>query len=315
MGVALDVVIVNWNSGTHLRTCLESLGGASALTTSLSVVVVDNASDDTSARQPMDSALPIQFIRNANNRGFAVACNQGARLGTSEFILFLNPDVVVTAESIIEPLRFMEAEGNERYAICGIRLLDPQNRTWRSCCRLPSLPSMLAEVSGLSRLTRGIVRGYSMTEWPHDESRDVDHVIGAFYLVRRTVFDGLGGFDERFFVYLEDLDFSRRVRDASHSIRFLATARAYHAGGGTSAQVKVTRLIYSIRSRIQYARKHFAPAAAVAVLLFSLVVEPLLRVGYGLIRGAPREVGDAFRAHAALLMDILRLHTRPRQQD
>ena len=71
-----------------------------------------------------------------------------------------------------------------------------------------------------------------MTEWPHTESRDVEHVIGAFYLVRRSVFEALGGFDERFFVYLEDLELSRRILHAGYRIRYVSGASALHVGGG-----------------------------------------------------------------------------------
>lgn len=101
-----------------------------------------------------------------------------------------------------------------------------------------------------------------MQDFDHCSSREVDHVIGAFFLVRRSVFEQLKGFDERYFVYLEDLDFSLRARKAGWKTYYLADATAYHKGGGTSEQVKAHRLFYSLRSRMIYGFRHFNLSAA-----------------------------------------------------
>jgi hypothetical protein len=134
---------------------------------------------------------------------------------------------------------------------------------------------MLAHCVGIDRLVPS--SGYVMSDWAHDETRLVDHVIGAFYLIRRDVFERLGGFDERFFVYLEDLDLSQRVRAAGGKCMYAADAIAHHVGGGTTQSIKSTRLFYSVRSRLQFSSKHFGFASNAAVWLASVTIEPLVR--------------------------------------
>jgi GT2 family glycosyltransferase len=126
-----------------------------------------------------------------------------------------------------------------------------------------------------------------MTDWDHRASRDVDQVIGAFFLVRRDLFDELRGFDERFFVYFEEVDFSYRAYQLGYRSHFLSTARALHRGGGCSNQVKSRRLAYSVISRIEYALKHFGWHSAAALVTATLCVEPVTRSAAALMRGAP----------------------------
>jgi len=109
---------------------------------------------------------------------------------------------------------------------------------------------------------------------PAREPVVVDQVIGAFFLVRRALFETLGGFDERFFMYFEEVDFSKRAQMRGAASVYLGAARAFHSGGYSSRQVKASRLFYSLRSRFLYGFKHFRPAEAVAVLLEEEVERP-----------------------------------------
>jgi len=145
-----------------------------------------------------------------------------------------------------------------------------------------------------------------MEEWPHDETREVDHVIGAFFLVRRSLFESLGGFDERFFVYLEDVDFSVRAGRAGWRSVYLTEARAYHKGGGTSEQVKARRLFYSLRSRMQYAHKHFPVRGAIVVGAGTLLVEPLVRLGWAVLQRSGSTFVETIQGYAMLWNGALR---------
>jgi len=232
---SLDVVVVNWNARDLLRAALVSLAGALDGSFELRrVVVVDNASSDGSLDGLADLSLPLEVLRNAENRGFGRACNQGARASAADYLLFLNPDTRLFADSLSVPLAFLERPENAGVAVAGIQLLGDDGRVSASCARFPRAATFLWIATGLDRIFARRGLGYRMTEWDHAESRDVDHVMGAFYLVRRRVFAELGGFDEDFFVYFEDLDLSRRVAAAGYRSLFLAEARAYHQGGGTS---------------------------------------------------------------------------------
>ena len=145
-----------------------------------------------------------------------------------------------------------------------------------------------------------------MTSWDHAETRRVDHVMGAFYLVRRSLFEQLQGFDERYFVYLEDLDFSRRAAEAGYGSIYLAEAQAYHRGDGISEQVKANRLFYALRSRIQYVFKHFNRPAALAVGFATLFVEPLSRLALLMVRHRFSEIGDLRRSYTSLWSWLVR---------
>ena len=163
---------------------------------------------------------------------------------------------------------------------------------------------MIAHALGIDRLMPRA--GYVMAEWPHDETRIVDHVIGAFYLIRRDAFERLGGFDERFFVYLEDVDLSMRVRAAGGKSMYVTNATAHHAGGGTTRSIAATRLFYSVRSRLQYAAKHLGAPSIAAVWGLSLTVEPLLRTIGALWHRSGTELAQVWSAYAQLFRWIVR---------
>ena len=300
----LAIVIVNWNAGAQLRACLQAVTDAKRTQYRLQhVVVVDNASSDDSLHDLPDDALPLQIIRNPDNRGFGAACNQGARRCTADFLLFLNPDTRVEADALDRAIAHLQSADGATAGVCGAHLLDARGGTHRHCARRATPLRMLAHLSGIDRLMPG-TSGYLMRRWDHAESRPVDHVMGAFYLIRRPLFDALNGFDERFFVYLEDLDLSERVRQAGFALHYRADVRVFHKGGGTSEQVKARRLYYSLDSRLRYARKHFSLPGAVAIWASTLVLEPLLRLAQALARGSTAQAFETLRAYRWLLRDL-----------
>lgn len=278
----VDIVIVNWNAGPLLKECFESLAKFAYRDIS-EVVLVDNASTDGSVEECQSIDLPMKIIRNRKNLGFAHACNQGAVSCSAKYILFLNPDTRVFQDSLSIPVRFMENSENSHVGICGIQLLDEQNNVSRTCMRFPTVGRFFAQATGLSKIPalRGL--GVSMRDWDHLSSKEVDQIIGAFFFTRRTVFEDLDGFDERFFVYFEEVDYSRRAKDAGWDTVYLNEGQAFHLGGGTTEQIKATRLFYSLRSRLLYGFKHYSFGKAWVLLAVTLIVEPLGRSVYALI--------------------------------
>lgn len=299
MSPSLDIVIVNWNSGDQLRACLSSIASTRPSGLDLQrVVVVDNGSRDGSARQLPSSGIPLVVMENAENRGFAAACNQGASGSRADHLLFLNPDTVLLPGSLGDPVAYLERPEAADVGICGIQLLEDDGSVARSCSRFPTTTMFLAKMLGLERVLPPALARQPMTDWDHSTDRDVDQVIGAFFLVRRRLFEELGGFDERFFVYFEEVDLSRRAADRGFRSRYLAGTRAYHKGGGCSDQVRARRLEYSIRSRLAYARKHFSPVARTVTWAATLTVEPATRLVMAALRGpagSTRETLAAYR--------------------
>jgi GT2 family glycosyltransferase len=298
----VDIIMVNWNAGTQLAEAVSSIAQYHHDLVSL-VIIVDNASSDDSLAQ-VDSlknlSVPLKIIRNTDNRGFGAACNQGAALASSEYLLFLNPDTRLFDKSLPVSLAFMQDESNKDVGIVGIQLLDEQSHISRSCARFPTLGMFSAQALGINRLPRLSHLNTHMSDWKHDETRIVNHVIGAFYLMRRTLFNSLGGFDERFFVYLEDLDLSLSANQAGYRSVFLAEAQAFHAGGGTSRQVKVHRLFYSLRSRLIYGFKHFSPCQAWCLIFITLGIEPITRSVFAFMSTGCDGVRNTWRAYGML---------------
>jgi len=297
----LDIVIVNWNSGAQLCACLRSVAAASRAAHALDrVVVVDNGSTDGSADLPDALGLPLTVIRNEANRGFAAACNRGAAGSGAGYLLFLNPDARLAADALDTAVAFLEDPAHATIGICGVRLVDERGATHRSCTLHPAPRHFVAKMVGLDRLAPRLFPSHVMTEWDHAEDREVDHVMGAVFLVRRSLFERLGGFDERFFVYLEDLDLTLRAKQAGFGTVFLSRASAFHKGGGVSEQVKPARLYYSLHSRMRYGRKHFPPVVAWGLAAGTLLVEPVARAAGAVATGRWGEIGTTVRGFARL---------------
>jgi GT2 family glycosyltransferase len=297
-GPPVRVVIVNWNSGHWLARCLDSLR-EHARPGLAEVVVVDNGSTDGSDEAAL--APNQRLIRAGANLGFAKACNLGADGATTPYLLFLNPDAAVREGTIETVLRFMESDVASRVAVCGIRLVGEDGIAQHHVTVFPTARTMFRAENRTLR-------------FDHLSSREVDHVIGAFYLIRRSVFKAVGGFDERFFVYLEDMDLSYRVAEAGWKIWYLAEAVAFHKGGGTSEQVKAARQFYSTRSRLLYAAKHLPPAKSALVFAATMTLEPAARLARALVRRSlpeTRETLAAYRMLAADLPGIVRTMRHP----
>ena len=302
----VSIVMVNWNGGPQLQMAVDSIGTTSQETWELQrLVIIDNASTDQSL-QGMDAReKPPTVIRNPLNLGFGRACNQGAALTEGEYLLFLNPDTRLYDNSISLAIDYIEEPGNADVGVVGIQLIDDEKQIARSCARFPTFGLFIAQSLGLNRLPGlNSLNVHYLPEWSPGRTKNVDHVIGAFYLIRRSLFEMLGGFDERFFVYLEDLDLSLRVHQAGWRSVYLAQVQAFHAGGGNSRQVLARRLFYSLRSRILYGFKHFKHWQAWTLLAVTLVLELVTRSLFSLARGGVRELRNTVRGYAMLYADL-----------
>lgn len=293
----ISIIIVNWNAGEQLYRCVNSVVKYSS-GLDVEIIVVDNGSSDNSLA--LISGLPrTTVIETGENLGFGKACNLGATHAQGEFLLFLNPDAEVYEETLQRTYDFMVNKDNHKIGICGVQLINENDEVDRSCTKFPNFKTMLARTLGADRFFTSL--SYFMIDWDHRSSRKVDHVIGAFYFVRKKVFDTVSGFDEHFFVYLEDLDLSLRIRQLGFDIYYLSDIQAFHAGGGVSQQVKARRLFYSWRSRILYVFKHFNFFQASLILLSTLLAEPFSRSIFAVIKGQFASVGQTWQAWWLLL--------------
>lgn len=273
---SISIVIVNWNTGQALKRCLDSIEELNKTNYKLlTVVIVDNASTDNSL-ECLDTksnnkvsgsykSLPIKLIQNKSNEGFAKACNEGAREADGDYILFLNPDMMLFKNTLKQCFSYLNKNNVDRLGAFGVKLVDDQGNTLRTCSRLPKKRYFFAKCIGANR----IIKKWNafMLEWNHESSRKVDEVIGAFFIVPRHLFEEMKSFDERFFVYYEEVDYCKRLKDKGYYVYYYADASAFHEGGGSSNQVKDYRLFYELRSRYLYEQKHYGDRAAFITLM------------------------------------------------
>lgn len=250
----MDVVVVSYNSRAYLRDCVEPL----ARDTDVLVVVVDNASSDGSLDVIAD--LPVVPVPLPHNRGFAHGCNAGWRRGDSPYVLFLNPDARMSSGALHRLVHVLEED--ERIGAAAPRIVDGDGLLDFSQRRFPQPVSTYAQALFLHRL-------FPAAAWTDEVVRDEavysqrgapDWVSGACILVRRSALEELAGLDDGFFMYGEDIDLCRRLRDAGYDIVFEPGATVVHEGGASAPRPALLPVLAA--SRIRYARKHGGRSAA-----------------------------------------------------
>lgn len=321
----VGVVIVSWNVRDLLRDALASLA---ASTTAARVVVVDNASSDGSAAMVAADFPAVTLVANAVNRGFTAANNQGFRAlgvdvdarrageGAPRHVLLLNPDTVVAPDAIAILAAYLDAHPG--VGAVGPCLLNPDGSVQSSRRRFPTLLTGLVESTPVGWHWPGspAARRYHMADAPAgmatgagaDAAGPVDWVTGAAILARADALAAVGGFDEGFFMYAEEIDLCRRLRDAGWATHYCGAAQVTHHEGKSSEQAVAARHVRFHRSRVRYFWKHHGRGAAEVVrwgILAAFALEALLEAGKGLA-GHRRALRWArVRAYVALLRDGL----------
>lgn len=268
MNPALSVVIVNWNVRELLRRCLASLAGDRE---ELEIIVVDNASTDGSVEMLRADFAHVRLVANTDNRGFPAANNQGIALARGRYVLLLNPDTEVLGDALTAMVRFMEAHPD--VGLLGPQLLNPDGSVQSSRRRFPTLATAFFESTWLERWAPpALLRHYYMLDQPDDRTLDVDWVTGAAMLVRRQAIAQVGGMDEGFFMYSEELDWCRRIKAAGWRVVYYPAAQIVHHVGKSSEQAVPARHINFQRSKIRYVHKYHGPRAATALRLYLLAL-------------------------------------------
>lgn len=243
----VDVVVVTYNSRDEIRDCVSPL----AADPTLNVIVVDNASGDGTPEVIQD--LELTVIRNPGNRGFGSACNTGWAAGSAPFVLFLNPDARVDPASIHELADSLA--NDERAGIVGPQIRNADGTIQASQRRFPSHAASFAHAFFLHRVLPRTRLSFDISNPREYESvRHPDWVSGACLLIRRELLELVGGFDERFFMYCEDMDICRQARSAGLAVRYEPSVVVQHAGAASAPRAHMVATM--IRSRLLYARKH-----------------------------------------------------------
>jgi N-acetylglucosaminyl-diphospho-decaprenol L-rhamnosyltransferase len=209
----LSVSVVSYRTPGLLRRCLEALA-AERQRVALDVTVVDNASGDGSAEMVETQFAWVKLIRNARNVGFGAAHNQALRGASGRYVLVLNSDTEVQPSALRTLVDFLDA--HSRVAVAGPRLRHPDGSVQASRRRFPTPATLFFESTQLQRFwpDNAVLRRYYLADRSDDEAQVVDWLAGACLCVRRSAIQAVGLFDERFFMYSEELDWCRRFRAA-----------------------------------------------------------------------------------------------------
>lgn len=252
----LSIIIVSWNTK---EMTLQAVGSVLAETgVPLEVIVVDNASSDGSAEALRATYPHITVIDAGKNGGFSFANNIGLRQATGDMLMFLNSDVIVAPGVLARMASFLSEHSD--VGLVGPRLIWPDGRFQAASFRnLPDIRSSFFYLLGLEWLNiRWGGKPYKDAGDPA-VSRRAEALSGAAIMFRRDVYEKIGGLDERFFMYGEDLDFCKRAGDAGFGIWYLAEATIIHFGGESSKRRKFAALADFHRASRLYYEKHFAP--------------------------------------------------------
>jgi N-acetylglucosaminyl-diphospho-decaprenol L-rhamnosyltransferase len=251
----LAVVIVNYDTGDYLERCLASIRRHRGEAV-IDVVVIDNASRDGSGSRAVAAHPWARLIENPTNVFLSPAWNQGASVTDAPYLLFLNPDTEWWKGTLSDLLRV--AHTHPRAGIVGPLVRDPDGKVFTSGRAFPSVVDAVGHAF-LSPFGRGnrFTRRYELDGWDRTTERVVDWVSGCCMLMPRDAFDRMGGFDEGFPLYAEELDMATRLRDAGWSVLFTPEVEVLHEVGVSTPRARQISLMHS-RSVYRYYRKHRA---------------------------------------------------------
>jgi len=256
-----SVLIVSYNTRDMTLACLRSVFAQTPYR-AFEVIVVDNASTDGSAQTIAERFPDVRLFALDRNIGFAAANNFAARHATGEWLLLLNPDTVVLDNAIDKLVAFAEAHP-EASIFCGRTLFADGSLNPTSCWAKPTIWSMFCLGSGLSALLKDANWAFpaAMRDWKRDTIRQVDIVTGCFFLIRRSLWEQLGGFDPAFFMYGEEADLCLRAAKLGHKCMICPDATIIHYGGA-SEKVRADKMVRLFRAKAQLFRRHWSASAA-----------------------------------------------------
>jgi N-acetylglucosaminyl-diphospho-decaprenol L-rhamnosyltransferase len=251
----VDVVVVCWNDKEKIATALDSVFALSEVRDDpafANVVVSDNGSADGSREFIAERYQGrVQIVENGANLGFAAACNRAFAATSSEYVFLLNPDAELKDRALAEIVAFMDA--HPTCGIAGSRIYNYDGSVQESVGEFDTWAGAFLRSSAWGEwpLLRRFANGAKLRDFDHDTPQHVDLAIGAALAIRRAVIDAIGPFDERFFLYHEEVDFAKRAADAGWETWYVPASEAVHEGMGSA------RGRYNVENRKQTSRRKY----------------------------------------------------------
>lgn len=247
---SISVAIVSYNSRELLRDCLASIESERWK----QVIVIDNASTDGSYEMVRQDFPWVKLISSGKNDGYGAAANRAITSCSSEYVLLLNCDTLVQPGSVQALSSYLDQ--HPQVAIAGPHLVNPDGTSQISCFRFPTPLQILMRDTSLSPFIRRFYN--SFLDESHHDDRNVPWVLGAALAIRRLAFDAVGGFDESFFMYFEEVDLCYRLYEAGWEVHFARAARVTHLGGGSTKQHHAVMEVQLYKSLWHFYLRHYS---------------------------------------------------------
>jgi N-acetylglucosaminyl-diphospho-decaprenol L-rhamnosyltransferase len=248
-------IVINRNTRDFLRECLETLG-AQDFAGGISRWVVDNGSDDGSPQMVLREFPGVNLVWNRTNTGYARACNEGIRATREPYVLILNSDTALSNDTVRVVIDYLER--NPSAGVAAPLLRNSDGSLQFSCREFPSVQTAFVHAFlGLFRGENPHSASYKRMDWDHSQEAGVDWVSGAFMAIRREALEQIGGFDEKYFMYVEDVDLCWRMWQAGWSVGFVPQTEVYHHIGMSSRAVPARMVLHHHRSMLRFHRKTY----------------------------------------------------------
>jgi len=300
--IDLSIVVLNWNVREQLDRCLASLRSNHY---ALELIVVDNASHDDSVAMVRAKYPQVTLIANTDNRGFTGGNNQGIEASHGRHVMVLNPDTEVLADALDCLVRYLD--DHPEVGALGPQLLNPDRSIQSSRRRFPTLATGFFESTWLQGIApKRILTHYYMNDVSPDQTHEVDWLNGACTVFRREVIDRVGAYDaQNFFMYSEELDLCRRVKESGWRIVYLPEAQVIHYVGKSSDQAVAARHIYFQTSKVHYFRKWHGSLPAAMLRLF-LLGSYLWQIGLEGVKGLLGSKRDLRKQRVKVYWQVVR---------
>ena len=268
----ITIIIVCWNVRQELVECLHSID-RNPPSFNYQLIVVDNNSTDGTAEAIKHDFPEVELIINEKNLGFAAANNMGVLKSKGEYILFLNPDTIIRPASLDILINFMDKSRD--VGVCGAKLLNLDGTPQKSIRGIPTFRSALHRHTAFKYLYifKGMYKKWAMKDHNYDKQMDVDQVMGAALMTRKSVIEQVGLMDEQFFMYYEEVDLCLRIKKAGWRIVYVPQSQITHIGGCSSGQIPVEKRIMALTSLLKFFKKH---QGIYLTGLYSFIFKPAL---------------------------------------
>ncbi|MCL6493981.1 MAG: glycosyltransferase [Ignavibacterium sp.] len=269
--IDLSIIIVNYNVKEFLKNLLHSIQKASQHL-SIEIIVVDNASDDGSVEMIREKFPDVILIANEKNLGFGKANNIGLKKAQGKYVLLINPDTLVAEDTFIKLIEFFET--HPEAGMAGCKILNPDGTLQLACRRsFPGPWTSFTKVTGLSSLfpKSKLFARYNLTYLDENQTYEVDAISGSFMMLRKEVYEKVGGFDEQFFMYGEDLDLCYRIQKAGYKIFYVHSTQIIHYKGESTKRSSLDETKVFYNAMHLFVNKHLSSSIIVELILRSAI--------------------------------------------